>query len=52
MPHVSRKPDPLRIREKTKICDDVIIGMGGVVVSNIIESGIYVGVPVKNTWIA
>lgn len=35
------------IKEKIKVCDDVIIGMNGCVVKNINESGIYVGVPVK-----
>lgn len=35
------------IKEKTEVCDDVIIGMNGCVVKNISESGVYVGVPVK-----
>ncbi len=35
------------VREKTKICDDVTIGMGGVVVKDIIESGVYIGNPVN-----
>ena len=35
------------IREKITICDNVIIGMGGIVVKNISESGVYVGNPVK-----
>ena len=34
------------VREKIKICDDVVIGLNGGVVKNIYESGIYVGVPV------
>ena len=34
------------IKEKIKICDDVVIGLNGGVVKNIYESGIYVGVPV------
>lgn len=33
--------------EKIDITNDVTIGAGGVVVKNIIESGVYVGVPVK-----
>jgi sugar O-acyltransferase (sialic acid O-acetyltransferase NeuD family) len=33
--------------EKKKISNDVIIGANGVVVSNLIEPGTYVGVPVK-----
>ena len=35
------------IKEKTKICNDVIIGMNGCVVKNIDKRGTYVGVPVK-----
>lgn len=35
------------VREKTKICDDVTIGMGGVVVKDITESGVYIGNPVN-----
>lgn len=35
------------IREKITICDDVIIGAGGVVVKDITEPGTYVGNPVK-----
>lgn len=35
------------IREKINICDNVVIGAGGVVIKDIIESGIYVGNPVK-----
>lgn len=34
-------------RQGIKICDNVTIGMGGVVVKNIIEPGIYIGNPVK-----
>lgn len=34
-------------REKIKICENVIIGAGGVVVKDIIEEGTYVGVPTK-----
>lgn len=35
------------IREKISICDDVVIGAGGVVVKDITEPGTYVGNPVK-----
>lgn len=35
------------IIEKIKVCDDVIVGANGVVVKDITESGVYVGVPVK-----
>lgn len=35
------------IRNKIKICDNTIIGMNSVVNKDIIESGIYVGSPVK-----
>ena len=35
------------IREKTTICDDVVIGMNGSVVKNIDKHGTYVGVPVN-----
>ncbi len=35
------------VRQGINITDDVTIGMGGVVVKNISESGIYVGNPVK-----
>lgn len=35
------------IREKVLICDDVVIGAGSVVVSDITEPGTYVGVPAK-----
>lgn len=35
------------IKEKIKICDDVIVGMGSAVVSDIKESGTYVGVPIR-----
>jgi sugar O-acyltransferase (sialic acid O-acetyltransferase NeuD family) len=33
------------IRQKTKVCDDVIIGLNAGVVKNITESGVYVGTP-------
>lgn len=35
------------IREKTKICDDVIVGMNAAVVKNITETGTYIGTPAK-----
>jgi UDP-3-O-[3-hydroxymyristoyl] glucosamine N-acyltransferase len=35
------------IKEKTKLCDNLVIGMGGMVVNNIDHHGIYIGVPVK-----
>lgn len=35
------------IREKTRICDDVVIGMGAVVVKDITEPGVYVGNPAR-----
>ena len=35
------------IREKTKIVSNVLIGMGAVVVKDILEEGTYVGVPAK-----
>jgi len=35
------------IREKISICDDVIIGLNSGVVSDIVESGVYVGTPVR-----
>lgn len=34
------------VRNKIQICDDVIVGMNGVVAKNITEPGVYVGVPV------
>ncbi|WP_136799816.1 acetyltransferase [Desulfosediminicola ganghwensis] len=34
------------VRQGITICDDVVIGMGGVVVKNIEDSGVYVGNPV------
>jgi len=35
------------VREKTTICNNVTIGMGGVVLNDITEPGTYVGMPVK-----
>ncbi len=35
------------IREKTKVCGDVVVGMGAMIVKNIDEPGIYVGNPAK-----
>ncbi len=34
-------------RQHIRVCDDAVIGMGAVVVSNIVEPGTYVGVPAK-----
>jgi sugar O-acyltransferase (sialic acid O-acetyltransferase NeuD family) len=34
-------------RQHLRICDDVVIGMGAVVVKDIVEPGTYVGVPAK-----
>lgn len=35
------------VRDKIHICSNVTIGMGGLVVKNIIEEGVYIGSPVK-----
>jgi sugar O-acyltransferase (sialic acid O-acetyltransferase NeuD family) len=35
------------VRQGVSICNDVTIGMGGVVVKNISESGVYIGNPLK-----
>lgn len=35
------------IRNNINICSDVVVGAGGVVVKDIVESGVYVGIPVK-----
>jgi sugar O-acyltransferase (sialic acid O-acetyltransferase NeuD family) len=35
------------VREGVKICDNVTIGMGAVVVKDIIEEGVYIGNPLK-----
>lgn len=35
------------VRQGVKICDNTTIGMGGVVVKNIVESGTYIGNPLK-----
>lgn len=35
------------VREKTKIADNVIVGMGAAVVSDITSSGVYAGVPAR-----
>ena len=35
------------VRQGVSICNDVTIGMGGVVVKNITESGVYIGNPLK-----
>ena len=34
------------VKQRTQICSDVVIGMGGIVVKDIIETGTYIGVPV------
>jgi sugar O-acyltransferase (sialic acid O-acetyltransferase NeuD family) len=34
-------------RQRVCICDDAVIGMGAVVVNDIVEAGTYVGVPAK-----
>jgi sugar O-acyltransferase (sialic acid O-acetyltransferase NeuD family) len=34
-------------RQHVRICDDAVIGMGSVVVKDIVEAGTYVGVPAK-----
>lgn len=35
------------VREKIDICSDVVVGLNSGVVKNIIESGVYVGTPVR-----
>lgn len=35
------------VRDYISVCSDVTIGAGGVIVKNITESGVYIGVPVK-----
>lgn len=35
------------VKDSMKICSDVVIGAGGVVVKNITQAGTYVGVPAK-----
>lgn len=35
------------IRQGIRICDNVIIGMGGIVVKDINEEGVYIGNPVR-----
>ena len=35
------------VRQDVKICSNVTVGMGGVVVKDIMESGIYIGNPLK-----
>jgi sugar O-acyltransferase (sialic acid O-acetyltransferase NeuD family) len=34
-------------RQHVRVCDDAVIGMGAVVVKDIVEAGTYVGVPAK-----
>ncbi len=36
-----------RVRNNTDICENVIVGAGGVVVKNITEEGTYIGVPAR-----
>ena len=35
------------VRQGVSICDDVIVGMGGVVVKDIVDEGVYIGNPLK-----
>lgn len=35
------------VKDHTKICDEVVVGMGGIVVKDITETGTYVGVPAR-----
>jgi UDP-3-O-[3-hydroxymyristoyl] glucosamine N-acyltransferase len=35
------------VRQGVRICDDVTIGMGGVVVKDIVEAGVYIGNPLR-----
>lgn len=35
------------VKQGLKICDNVLIGMGGIVLNDIVESGVYVGNPIK-----
>jgi sugar O-acyltransferase (sialic acid O-acetyltransferase NeuD family) len=35
------------LRQNVRVCDDVMIGMGAVVVKDIVEAGTYVGIPAK-----
>lgn len=35
------------VRQGVRICDNVTIGMGGIVVKNIVEEGVYIGNPLK-----
>jgi sugar O-acyltransferase (sialic acid O-acetyltransferase NeuD family) len=35
------------VRERVSICNNVTIGMGGVVVKDIVEEGVYIGNPLK-----
>ena len=36
-----------KVIQQLEICDDCIIGAGGIVIRNLNESGVYVGVPVR-----
>jgi serine acetyltransferase len=35
------------IREGTKVCDNVTIGAGSVVLKDITQPGVYIGIPAK-----
>lgn len=35
------------VRDRVRICDDVVVGMGAAVVDDLLEPGIYVGVPAR-----
>lgn len=35
------------VREKTSICDNVVVGMGSVVLKSITEEGVFVGTPLR-----
>lgn len=37
----------VKVRDGKSICGDVVVGSGGVVVADIIEAGVYVGVPAR-----
>lgn len=37
------------VKDRVRICHDVIVGMGAAVVSDIVEPGTYVGVPARKT---
>lgn len=37
------------VRDRVRICADVVVGMGAVVVGDLVEPGTYVGVPARRT---